>query len=122
MPIWGFYALCMARMQTSDLPAPQRALLPPQCPVALLAQLARDDRAPKGTGARLVFNAIERILQVSSEVGCFGITLDSKNADLVEYYAAFGFVPIGSSRNATRKMFMRLDDARASLWSALHSS
>lgn len=118
VPLFGFYAICMARLQVTDLPSSQRTSLPSQCPVALLAQLARDDRAPKGTGDALVGHAIERIVEVSDAIGCIGIILDAQNAGLVSYYERLGFIPIGTSKNQTRRLFMGVHDARASVEAA----
>lgn len=111
VPILGFYAICMARVNISDLPEDARQLAPHNVmPVALLAQLARDDRAPAGTGGRLIADALKRIVRVSDEIGCAGVILDAKNPRLEEYYARIGFERIGTSKNPTRRMFLRLDD------------
>jgi hypothetical protein len=115
-PIFGYYAICMARLPFSDLPqAMLEGPLPRQCPVALLAQLARHDRAPKGIGAALVTHALRTVVRLSEDIGCVGIILDAEDANLVGYYERFGFRRVGHSKSSTQRMFMSIHRARASL-------
>lgn len=115
VPILGFYAICMSKVQLTDLPEPYRARrsLPPQCPAALIAQLARDARSPKGTGKRLLGDAVARIVEISASIACVAITLDAQEAGLVSYYEEHGFTAIGTRRNVVQKMFMPIAEARA---------
>jgi hypothetical protein len=106
----------MGRITTTDIPAWRGATTLAQLPVAVLGKLARDVRVPKEkqAGAILMIDALQRILAVSTQIGCAGLMLDAKNEGLVRYYHdQFGLDAVGKERYP-RKMFVSMADLRAS--------
>lgn len=91
--IIGFYTLSMSQLDlTTQAPDVQKLYGSRRtAPVALLGRMAVDDRlAPPGTGIVLLTDAIEKAFV--NPVGCIGMVVDAKNAQLVNYYRRYGFV------------------------------
>jgi hypothetical protein len=109
--VLGYYTLAMGSAQLPADLQPDADGLPSKFPVALICQLARDDRADRGIGVWLLADAFRRILRVRQEIGCVGIALHAQNEGLEQYYQNAGFQPIASrSYPRPRLMFV---DARA---------
>jgi hypothetical protein len=108
----GYYVVCMARLQATDVdPSETRT---PAYPVALLAQLARDERSQAGLGEQLIADAFRRIARIADEIGCAGILLHAKTPELVKYYEGIGFRM--TRRKATEQaMFLPIATLRATL-------
>lgn len=108
--VLGFYSLAMSRLQKDEFPSgtfdrPPRYALP----LALVGQLARDRRAPKGTGADLLADAIFRIADIARQIGCIGVVLEARSARLVEYYKSLSFTSLSKGKNASnQKMYLPL--------------
>ncbi len=112
----GYYVICMARLEAKDVePAEERTRV---YPVALLAQLARDTRSPRGLGATLMADALRRIARIADEIGCTGVLLHAKNVDLVKYYERIGFQAT-RRKGVEQAMFLSIATLRATL-SAAH--
>lgn len=110
----GFYAICMGKVTSTDLPENKgKKVAQTGTPAALLAQLATDDRAERGLGARLLLDALKRMLAIADQIGCRGAILHAANPELVSYYKRFGFEPIGSSASARPQMWLSMKDIRA---------
>jgi len=110
----GFYAICMGRITSTDLPENKgKKLTQTAAPAALLAQLARDDRTDKGLGATLVLDALERIAGLADQIGCCGTFLHAQVPRLVDFYQDIGFRRIGKSDAAHPLLWMSMKDIRA---------
>ena len=103
----GFYTFSMYAVRSENLPQDMRAGLPEHSlPLALVGQLARDDRA-KGIGQSLLVDAIKRARRVAEKIGCLGVALHAKNEQLEKYYAQAGFRPL-PKKGYPRLMFLAL--------------
>lgn len=111
--VLGFYTLCMGRVTSTDLAEnkgkPGR--LPPT-PAALLAQLARNDEAPKGLGKELLLDALERVMSLADQIGCNGAFLHAQVPELIKFYEDAGFTRIGSASQANPTFWMSMRDIR----------
>jgi hypothetical protein len=110
--IQGFYSICMGRVTSTDLPENKGKKGVPPTPAALLAQLARDDRALKGTGQELLLDALERILKVAEQIGCKGAFLHAQVPELVGFYSRAGFKRVGSSEATNPTLWLSMKDIR----------
>jgi len=108
-PVVGYYTLSMAVAEPASLPKKAARGLPAySIPVALIGRLAVDERARgQGYGARLLRDALIRIVTVAVQVGCFGVVVDAKDAAAVSFYEKYGFVAIGSG-GFPRRMFIAM--------------
>jgi GNAT superfamily N-acetyltransferase len=108
--VLGFYTLSMASVESS-LVSHLLPKKPPRypMPVALIGQLAVDERAQRmGVGVRLIEDAARRISAASELLGCIGIIVDADNERAVQLYAKFDFVFIGDKTEFPRRMFVSL--------------
>lgn len=115
--IWAYYTIAMSQVSLRDLPTevlPDGIRYP--MPVGLLARVGRDQRLPREweVGRLAIGHALRRLIDLSDQVGCAGITLDAKNPRLVSYYADLGFVSLPKSN---LRMFMSTGRARQALGS-----
>jgi hypothetical protein len=124
LEVLGYYTLSMHSVDLHTLPEELSASVPfRKAPVALLGQLARDDRAPGDVGTRLLAEALARVAIASKTVGTLGVLLHT-NAGwdrLVHWYEARGFTKIAPWPSATRSaavLFMPMATLRAGLAAA----
>ncbi len=105
--VLGYYTLSMADVEAPSLPKKAGRGLPAYpIPVALIGRLATDERARgAGHGARLLRDALTRIVLVSQQIACFGVVVDAKDASAVTFYEKYGFVGIGAAA-FPRRMFI----------------
>lgn len=89
--VLGYYAITVAELVNIDLPAQYRKRLPARVPVFRLGRLAVSIRH-KGQriGEALLFDAIDRIIRISQEVGGIGIVVNAKPT-AVDFYKQYGF-------------------------------
>jgi GNAT superfamily N-acetyltransferase len=113
-PIIGFYTLSMAHLERESLPDVHRKKLPRYpMPVALIGRLAVDRKAQgAGFGRALLRDAIDRVVNVSSAIGCLGLIVDAKNEAAETFYRGNGFLPVGSSSGWPRRLFRAIDSLR----------
>ena len=70
---------------------------PPVAPAAKLARLAVSKRRQKqGLGQLLMIQAMQRVLNVSEQVGVIGLLVDAKDETATHYYQQYGFMPFPS--------------------------
>jgi ribosomal protein S18 acetylase RimI-like enzyme len=95
-PVVGYYALSTGSMVLEELPEAQRRRLPRHpIPTAHIGRLAVDKSAQgQGLGEILIFDALQRVVGVSEEMGLFSVTVDAINSDAKSFYSQYGFVPI----------------------------
>jgi GNAT superfamily N-acetyltransferase len=89
--VLGFYAISLAELVNTDLPAQYQKRLPIKVPVFRLGRLATaKQHQRKGTGEYLLFNAIDRITRIAQEVGGISLVVNAKTA-AVDFYKRYGF-------------------------------
>lgn len=93
--IVGFYSLTNASVDIAAL-SPEilrRYRLPTHAlPVVRLGRLAVDRHFQRqGIGARLLVDAMQKVLSVAEVSGCVGLVVDAKDRVAAAYYTAFGF-------------------------------
>lgn len=89
--VLGFYAISLAELVNSDLPAQYRKRLPTKVPVFRLGRLATAKRHQgKGIGEHMLFDAIDRVTRIAQEVCGIGLVVNAKQS-AVEFYKRYGF-------------------------------
>jgi len=66
----------------------------------LLGQLAKADGTEKGLGKKMIYQALDIFMRGKEMFGCRVVRLDCKD-ELLHYYEACGFTPIGKNRQGT---------------------
>ena len=119
--ILGFYTLTMAgiepRVLTAVLSRAARVGMP-KYPLgaALIGRLAVHAAAQgRGLGAQLLVDALERVLVAAENVACAGVIVDAKIEPAERFYAKHGFVTTDPTAKHPRRMYIPLQDVRASL-------
>ncbi|MGD9071996.1 MAG: GNAT family N-acetyltransferase [Desulfobacterales bacterium] len=93
--ILGFYTLAACEVLCKKLPRKYSKKYPSQAPAVKLARLAvAKKNQRRGLGALMLVNAIERVLNVSENLGIMGFFVDAKNKEAKGYYERFGFIPL----------------------------
>lgn len=93
--VMGFYAINMAELINADLPEKYRKRLPSKVPVFRLGRLATSNSYQrKGIGEFMLFDVIDRISRIATEVGGVGLVVDAKPT-AVDFYKRYGFDPMG---------------------------
>jgi GNAT superfamily N-acetyltransferase len=90
----GFYSLSAFSLSLDDMPEDLARRLPryEAIPAALVGRLATDLRVRgRGIGKLLLADAIRRILSATDRIAVFGIVVDAKTEDAVQFYEQFGF-------------------------------
>jgi len=103
--VYGYYTLCSAQIEyyelPDDIPAPAYPI-----PVVRLVRLAiAQAYQGQGFGALLLIDACRHCLNISQQIGLFGITADAKNERTRAFYQKFGFVPL---QDDPLNLFLRL--------------
>ena len=89
--VMGFYAISMAELVNDDLPAQSRKRLPLKVPVFRLGRLATSKtEQSRGVGEFMLFDAIDRVTRIASEVGGVGLVINAK-PPAVDFYKRYGF-------------------------------
>lgn len=92
--VMGFYAINMAELINDDLPEKLRKRLPSKVPVFRLGRLATSvGHQRKGMGEFMLFDAIDRVCRIATEVGGVGLVVDAKPT-AVDFYKRYGFEPM----------------------------
>lgn len=89
--VLGFYAISLAELVITDLPAQYRKRLPNKLPVFRLGRLATAKKHQgHGIGEFMLFDAIERVTRIAGEVGGVGLVVNAK-LSAVDFYQRYGF-------------------------------
>ena len=84
-------ALTASELVNPDLPAQHRKRLPLKVPAFRLCRLATSVlHRGKGIGEHLLFDAIDRVTRITSDVGGVGLVVNAKPG-AVEFYRRYGF-------------------------------
>lgn len=94
--VLGFYTLSMALVQSPQVTRATKKKLPRyRMPAALIGRLAVDERARgRRIGESLLLDALRRVLDASTILGCVGVIVDAKDEDAERFYAKYDFVTV----------------------------
>ena len=92
----GYYSLSTASVAFADLPDSIRQSLPAYpVPAARIARLAVDKSMKgQGLGAKLLIDAVQRIVGASREIAVKVILVDAKDEEARDFYKHFGFIEL----------------------------
>lgn len=93
--VMAFYTLSVGSVALLSFPESLRKKLPKYpIPVALIGRIAVDQEFQKqGWGEHLLIHALQKIAQVSEQVGVFAVILDAKDDSAKSFYKKYGFIP-----------------------------
>lgn len=104
--IVGYYTLSNNSIPLSHFSERIQRKLPKSyltIPTTLLGRLAIDKRHQgKGIGEILLFDALKRSYEISSDIGSFGVAVDPIDDDARKFYAKYDFIELPDSK----KMFI----------------
>lgn len=111
--VLGFYTLSMAVADSTQVSRVLERRLPKYpMPVALIGRLGVDTRAQgRRLGETLLLDALRRVVDAATIVGCTGIIVDAKDADAERFYAKYDFVTV-SNEGWPHRMFLPVSTAR----------
>ena len=90
--VCGYFALTLAEVITTSLPASRQRKPPRAIPGVRLGRLAVDQRYQgKRLGQLMLINAIERTRQIHEHAGVVGLFVDAIDAQAATFYARYGF-------------------------------
>lgn len=88
----GYVALSAGQIERAFLPKPAQRNRPDPIPVILLGQLAVDRRYQgKGYAKSLLMFALTTAVQLSKDIGCFGVLTHPIDDEVRPFYGRFGF-------------------------------
>lgn len=92
--VLGFYAITVAELVSADLPEQFRKRLPAKVPAFRLGRLAVSIKHQgQRIGESLLFDALDRVMRISQEIGGIGLVVNAKLSP-VELYQQYGFEPM----------------------------
>lgn len=94
--VHGYYSLSSASIDFEELPKDISKRLPQYpIPAALIAKLAVEKNSEgQGLGARLLIDALQRIVTTSEDVAVKVVLVDAIDEDAKRYYLRFGFIEL----------------------------
>jgi len=85
----------MGTIKRQNIPKTLQRNAPNEIPIAILCRLAVDiNYAGQGLGEAMLVNAIERVENVSAQIGCAAILVHYLDG-MDEFYRQYGFIDIG---------------------------
>lgn len=92
----GYYSLCTASIEFEELPEEIRKQLPTYpIPTALIARLAVDEKLRgRGLGARLLIDALQRIVTASNEIAIKAVLVDAMDEEARNFYQHYEFIAL----------------------------
>ncbi len=96
--VLGYYCLSASSISFADVPDQLQRKLPKYpIPVARLGRLAVDISAQgQGLGQHLLFDALQRCIALTKEIGISSIVVDAKHERANSFYLAYGFQELTS--------------------------
>jgi hypothetical protein len=112
--VLGYYTLSMASAESALVAKVLETKLPKYpMPVALIGRLAIDHRAQgRRLGEKLLLDALHRVVDAATLVGCTGIIVDAKDEDDERFYIKYDYVTV-TADGWPRRMFLPIATARA---------
>lgn len=89
----GYYTLSNGAVEFANFPAIlKKQIAPYPVPIARIGRLAVDNSTKgQGLGRELLFHAIDKVEQLSKEIGIRAIVVDAKNPSAEAFYLKYGF-------------------------------
>ncbi len=111
LDILGFYAISMAEIKTNDMQNDLVKELPHHpVPAVRIGRLAvAKAQQEKGYGSALLWDAIERSISLSDEIGARAIEAHAKNDQARAFYLRHGFISLVDDKN---HLYLSMDTAR----------
>lgn len=108
--ILAYYCISTASIEFEELPEELRKNLSKYpIPAALIGKLACDlSMKGQGLGARLLTDALQRIVASSSELGIKVIIVDAINKEAKGFYQHYGFIELDGQE---KKLFLMIETA-----------
>jgi len=108
--VLAYYCISTASIEFEELPEEQRRTLPKYpIPAALIGKLACDQSTKgQGLGARLLIDALQRIVNTSKEMGIKVIIVDAINGEAKRFYQHYGFMALDGQ---DKKLFLMVETA-----------
>ena len=105
----GYVSLSTAQIERAFLPTSAQRNRPDPIPAALLGQLAIDVRyKQRGYARSLMFFALETVVRLSRDIGCFCVLTHPLDDEVRAFYRAFGFEDL--PHDPQRSMAVRVVD------------
>lgn len=110
--VLGYCCISTASIDFEELPEAQRKTLPKYpIPAALIGKLACDQSMQEqGLGARLLIDALQRIVSTAKEMGIKVIIVDAINEKAKSFYQHYGFMALDGQ---DKKLFLMIETAKA---------
>lgn len=90
--VLGFYTLAVSEVGQDGFTNPKK--YPKRVPVVRLGRFAIQAHLQrKGLGELLLFNALERVAEISQNAGIAAIVVDAKDMNAADYYRRYDFIP-----------------------------
>ena len=103
----GYYSTAMGTIKRQSIPKTLQRNAPNEIPIAILCRLAVDlKHAGQGLGEAMLVNAIERIENVSAQIGCAAILVHYLDG-MDKFYRQYGFIDIGIENT----LFLQINNA-----------
>jgi predicted GNAT family N-acyltransferase len=92
----GYYSISMAELKRESLPTQLTKGLPRYpIPVMRIGKLAVTQAMQgKRLGEILLVDAFAKLIQLSADIGVFGVTVDALNESAKAFYRKYGFIPL----------------------------
>ncbi|PKO88680.1 MAG: GNAT family N-acetyltransferase [Betaproteobacteria bacterium HGW-Betaproteobacteria-10] len=89
--VLGFYTLTVSEVSRDELPNPNK--YPNRVPVVRLGRFATHTTLQgQSFGEYLLFNALERVVEISLNAGIAAIVVDAKDTKAVDFYRRYDFL------------------------------
>lgn len=89
--VLGYYAITFGTVVSADLPESHGKRMPEKAPIFLLGRLATPTKYQgMGIGANMLFDAIDRVSEISKEICGIGLVVDAK-PKAAGFYLKYGF-------------------------------
>lgn len=108
----GYYSLCSSQVEFEELPDSLSTSLPEYpVPAALIARLAVDrNSSGQGLGAKLLIDALQRVLAASTEMAVKVVIVDAKDDEARSFYEHYGFIALPGQEY---KLFLPIETIQA---------
>lgn len=92
----GYYSISSSSVEFEELPSDIAKVLPRYpVPAALIGKFATDRTIQgQGLGARLLIDALQRIISISEDMGIMIVIVDAIDQDAKEFYLHYGFLEL----------------------------
>ncbi len=105
----GYYTLSNGAVEFANFPQNlKKEIAPSPVPIARIGRLAVDNSTKgQGLGRELLFHAIDKVEQLSIEIGIRSIVVDAKNPNAEAFYLKYGFQYLHTS-GAKKSLFLMI--------------